>query len=59
MRVDKLNKAKEYLTRAVHLGKNEMSYVALAKLCLREGDFKQAIDIYNAGLQYVYPIYVF
>ncbi|XP_046662112.1 Bardet-Biedl syndrome 4 protein homolog isoform X2 [Homalodisca vitripennis] len=54
VRVEQYAKAREYLSRAVTLGKSETSYCALARLYERDGDIRGAIDIYNTALG-VYP----
>ncbi|XP_054276181.1 Bardet-Biedl syndrome 4 protein homolog isoform X2 [Macrosteles quadrilineatus] len=47
-----LGKAREYLTRAVQLGKSQVSYRTLAQLYEQEGDIQGAIDVYSTALEF-------
>lgn len=44
-------KGKEYLKRAVELGRNERSFLELAKLYENQKDYATAVDIYEAALR--------
>ncbi|XP_039277354.1 Bardet-Biedl syndrome 4 protein [Nilaparvata lugens] len=54
LNLEQYDKAREYLTRAVQLGKTEESYVALAECFIKLGDLKAAAEIYTVALQ-LYP----
>ncbi|BES89873.1 Hypothetical protein NTJ_02680 [Nesidiocoris tenuis] len=47
----RVGKAREYLTKAVHLGRTQVSYEALAQLHLMENDINSALDLYQVALE--------
>lgn len=44
-------KAREYLRKAVQLGRTEQSYLALGELHVQENDINSALEIYDIALQ--------
>ncbi|KAF6215820.1 hypothetical protein GE061_000155 [Apolygus lucorum] len=47
----RVGKAREYLTKAVHLGRTQVSYEALASLYVTENDINSALDLYQVALE--------
>lgn len=48
-----MSKAREYLKRAVQLGKVAESYTALGELYIQEDEMQNAIDVFNTAVEYV------
>ena len=46
-----LEPAKDQLHRALHIHKNDQSYLTLGKILLLQGDLKGAIEVYQTGVQ--------
>lgn len=51
VKLKNLDKAKEYLKRAVQLGRNEKSFMELASLYESCLDYVNAIDVYTTALR--------
>ncbi|XP_014244922.1 Bardet-Biedl syndrome 4 protein isoform X2 [Cimex lectularius] len=47
----RIGKAREYLTKAVHLGRTLQSYDALARLYIAENDINSALEVYHIALE--------
>ena len=50
MKLNQLHDAKRHLKRSIELTKNELPYIALAKVCLLEDHVTEARDAYTAAL---------
>ncbi|XP_014673640.1 PREDICTED: Bardet-Biedl syndrome 4 protein-like [Priapulus caudatus] len=52
MYLKELGKAKESFKKALHLHRNEKSFVMLGKVFLQENDLNMAIDVYRRAVEY-------
>lgn len=52
MKLNQIYEAKKYLKRSIELTKNELPYIALAKLCLFENHVTEAQNAYTTALRY-------
>lgn len=52
MKLNQLQEAKRYLKKSIELTKNELPYIALAKVCLLEDRGTEAQNAYIAALRY-------
>lgn len=51
MSLGEASKAKDYVRRAVKLGKQETSYALLIKILITEGDLHSAVSVCNAAIE--------
>lgn len=59
MKLNQVYEAKKYLKRSIELTKNELPYIALAKLCLFENHITEAQNAYTTALRYYIFIFYF
>lgn len=59
MKLNQVYEAKKYLKRSIELTKNELPYIALAKLCLFENHVTEAQNAYTTALKYYIFIFYF
>lgn len=59
MKLNQIYEAKKYLKRSIELTKNELPYIALAKLCLFENHVTEAQNAYTTALRYYIFIFYF
>lgn len=52
--MNQLYEAKKHLKRSIELTKNELPYIALAKICLLENHVTEAQNAYTVALRYIY-----
>lgn len=52
--MNQLYEAKKHLKRSIELTKNELPYIALAKMYLLEDHVTEAQNAYTTALRYVY-----
>lgn len=59
MKLNQVYEAKKYLKRSIELTKNELPYIAFAKLCLFENHVTEAQNAYITALRYYIFIFYF
>lgn len=58
MKLDDLDKAKDYANKAVKIGKHEMCYAFLIKILTTEGDLNSAVALSMAAVEWVGSFHV-